>query len=376
MADITLIMLCAGNSSRFSMGVKKQWLRIGHNPLWYAVTKRVQEARSFAKIIVVGSADEIPFMQTYADYVFVVGGSSRQESLKNALSHVDTEFVLVNDVARACISSELLDRIISKKGDSDSVVPFLHVTDTVVYENETIDREKVKRLQTPQLSRTLALKNALLQTTEAFTDESSAIYANGGSREFVLGDENAHKITFSHDLSKLPCLEAPSSDILSGNGFDVHAFDEGGVMWLGGVKIESEVGFKAHSDGDVAIHSLIDALLGAAGMGDIGMMFPDNDESYKGIDSKKLLKIVVQKLCNFGFVIINVDITIAAQKPRVSQYKLQMRRVLAEILNIDTSRVNVKATTTEKLGFIGRVEGVGVMANANLKYFNPNMIGN
>ena len=120
----------------------------------------------------------------------------------------------------------------------------------------------------------------------------------------------------------------------------------------------------------MAIHALIDALLGASGMGDIGMIFPDNDDTFKGIDSKILLQKVVIKLINFGFVIVNVDLTIAAQKPRIGKYKLQMRRVLSSILNIDSSRVNIKATTTEKLGFIGRSEGVGVIANANLKYFD------
>jgi len=141
-------------------------------------------------------------------------------------------------------------------------------------------------------------------------------------------------------------------------------------MWLGGVKIDSEYGFKAHSDGDVAIHALIDALLGASGLGDIGMMFPDNDDAYLGIDSKELLKRVVEKIYGFGFIIVNVDITIAAEKPRIAKYKNSMRKTLCEILNIDKARVNVKATTTEKLGFIGRGEGVGVIANANLKYFD------
>jgi len=374
LSDLTLIMLSAGKSSRFSMEVKKQWLRIEHQPLWYFVTQRLQQSRKFSKVIVVGAQDEIPFMQNYAEFTFVAGGETRQDSLKNALVEVQSEYVLVSDIARACISSELLERIISKKAQADTIVPYLGVTDTIVYENKTIDRERVKRVQTPQLSRTAALRDALMQS-EQFTDESSAIHANGGTREFVLGDENAHKITYTHDLNKLPCLKAPSSDILSGNGFDVHAFDKDGVMWLGGVKIDSQFGFKAHSDGDVAIHSLIDALLGAAGMGDIGMLFPDNDAQYKGIDSKELLKNVVQKLCNFGFVIVNVDITIAAQTPKLSEYKLEMRRVIARILEIETSRVNIKATTTEKLGFIGRAEGVGVIANANLKYFNWKMIG-
>ena len=374
LSDLTLILLAAGSSSRFAQDVKKQWLRIGHQPLWQFVAKRLQKSNLFSQIIIVGAAEEIEFMKQYASYEFVAGGASRQASLQNALLHATNKYVLVNDIARACISSALLERIISKKDTADVVVPYLPVTDTIVYENKTIDREKVKRVQTPQLSHTAVLKKAL-DTQEIFTDESSAIVAKGGSRAFVLGEDNAHKITYADDLNKIPCLNPPSSDILSGNGFDVHAFDDKGAMWLGGVKIESDFGFKAHSDGDVAIHALIDALLGAAGMGDIGMLFPDNDDAYKGIDSKELLQRVVEKIYNFGFEIINADITIAAQKPRIGKYKPAMRKVLAEILGIDPSRMNVKATTTEKLGFIGRSEGVGVLANANLRYLNWKMIG-
>ncbi|MEE8588653.1 MAG: 2-C-methyl-D-erythritol 2,4-cyclodiphosphate synthase, partial [Sulfurimonadaceae bacterium] len=135
-------------------------------------------------------------------------------------------------------------------------------------------------------------------------------------------------------------------------------------------KIDVDYGFKAHSDGDVAIHALIDALLGAAGLGDIGMLFPDNDNSYKNIDSKELLRTTVLRLHQFGLVVLNADITIAAEAPRLSNYKSQMRSTLAQLLHIPASRMNVKATTTEKLGFIGRKEGVGVMATATLNYYD------
>jgi len=374
LSGLSLILLSAGSSSRFNMNVKKQWLRINHQPLWHFVAQRLEETNRFSKIIIVASSEDIPFMHHYADYTYVKGGNTRQQSLKNALFEVESDFVLVSDIARACICDDLLERIIKEKETSDSVVPFLPVTDTIVYDNETINRDKVKRIQTPQLSKTSVLRKAL-ESKEEFTDESSAIVANGGERTFILGDEDAQKITYTKDLNKLSCLEAPSNDTLSGNGFDVHAFDTDGEMWLGGVKIDSDFGFKAHSDGDVALHSLIDALLGAAGMGDIGMLFPDNDENYKNIDSKELLKRVVTKLYNFGFVIINVDLSVAAEYPRIGKYKLAMRKVIADILHIDASRVNVKATTTEKLGFIGRKEGVGVMSIANLKYFNWKMIG-
>ncbi len=369
MSDLTLVLLAAGSSSRFELEVKKQWLRIDHQPLWQFVAHRLKNSNLFKKIIITSSAEDLAFMKNYDDFVFVEGSDTRQNSLKNALIEVDTEYVLVSDIARSCVSERFLEEIVSKKSLADSIVPYLPITDTVVYKDQTIDRDCVKRVQTPQLSRASILREAL-ETSEEFTDESSAIVAFGGKREFILGEEDAHKITYVSDLKKIPCLSKPSSDALSGTGFDVHAFEEGGEMWLGGVKIESDFSFKAHSDGDVAIHALIDALLGAAGMGDIGMMFPDNDDEYKGMDSKELLKRVVTKIYNFGFIIVNVDLTIAAEKPRVGKYKTPMRNVLAEILNIDRARVNVKATTTEKLGFIGRGEGVGVMANANLKYFD------
>lgn len=369
MSKLTLVLLAAGTSSRFEFNVKKQWLRINHTPLWQFVADRLQNTQLFEKIIITSPADDLEYMKHFADYTFVNGGTTRQESLKNALEFVDSEFVLVSDIARGCVSEEFLSRIISKKSDADCIVPYLKVTDTIVYGDTTINRDDVKRIQTPQLSHTTTLKKALA-TKEQFTDESSAIVASGGTREFIPGEDDAHKITYIQDLHKLPCLEKPSNDTLSGTGFDVHAFKDGGVMWLGGVMIDSEQSFKAHSDGDVAIHALIDALLGAAGMGDIGMMFPDNNDAYKGIDSKELLRSVVTKINHYGFVIVNVDLTIAAQKPRISTYKLEIRKTLADILQIDTSRVNIKATTTEKLGFIGRAEGVGVIANANLKYFN------
>jgi len=369
LSNLTLILLAAGSSSRFGLDVKKQWLRIGNLPLWQFVAQKCKKTRYFDKIIITSSFDDIEFMKNYADFTFIKGGASRQESLYNSLKEVDTPYVLVSDIARSCISKEFLSHIISHIGQSDCIVPYLNVSDTVVYEDRTVERDKIKIVQTPQLSLTSALKSALEQKEE-FTDESSAIVANGGSRMFIPGQKDAHKITHLHDLKELNCLEAPSNDTLSGSGFDVHAFDDKGDMYLGGIKIDSDYGFKAHSDGDVAIHALIDALLGAAGMGDIGMLFPDNDDMYKDIDSKKLLKTVVTKLHNFGFVIVNVDLTIAAEKPRIGNYKLLMRKTLSDILEIESSRVNIKATTTEKLGFIGRGEGVGVIANANLKYFD------
>ncbi len=369
MSDITLILLAAGSSTRFGLSVKKQWLRIDHDPLWQFVAKQFEDTALFRNIIITSHKKEVSFMEGFCNYTIVEGGETRQQSLKNALEHVSTPYVLVSDIARACIDETLIQTLIDAKELSDVIVPTLPVSDTVVYEEKTIDREKVRRIQTPQLSKSTVLKKALL-TEKEFTDESSAIVADGGTRHFVDGSEDAHKITYIHDLSKLPCIKAPSSATLVGNGFDVHAFEAGRKMVLGGVKIDVDYGFKAHSDGDVAIHSLIDALLGAAGLGDIGMLFPDNDNSYKNIDSKELLKTTVLRLHQFGLVVVNADITIAAEAPRLSNYKSLMRSTLAELLHIPASRMNIKATTTEKLGFIGRKEGVAVYATATLNYYD------
>ena len=369
LSDLTLVLLAAGNSSRFKVPVKKQWLRIGYDPLWLFVTNRIKEALPDTKIVLVCHHDEIPFITPMCDETVVVGGNTRQQSLKNALQAVETPYVMVSDIARACVDPDLIRRLLEEKTKADVIVPALNVSDTVVYHDETIAREAVKRIQTPQLSRTEVLRRAL-DTTIEYTDESSAIVACGGTRYFVQGDERAAKITFANDLSALECLPPPASTTFTGNGFDVHGFEEGKPMVLGGVDIESSFGFKAHSDGDVAIHALIDALLGAACLGDIGGLFPDTDESYKNIDSKKLLARCVEKLHNFGFIISHADVTIIAQTPKISPYKDKMRSSLASLLHLPPARLNVKATTTEHLGFIGRKEGVGVIATASVHYFD------
>ncbi len=369
MSDTSLILLAAGSSSRFGSGVKKQWLRIEEKPLWQFVADRFEKFALFDKIVIAAAPDEILYMQRHGDYNIVSGGASRQESLKNALGQIDSDYVVVSDVARACVDKTTIEALLQKRGTFDVVVPYIGVSDTVVYRNETIDREELRRIQTPQLSKTAVLGQALLSDVE-YTDESSAIVAIGGTRGFIEGTPDAEKLTFKNDIAKLPCLGQPSKLLLNGTGFDVHEFDvTKSYLFLCGEKIECGYGFKAHSDGDVAIHALIDALLGASGMGDIGELFPDTDAAYAGIDSKELLQRVVNKLRAFGFEIVNIDITIIAQQPKILPYKERFRKNIASLCSIAPIRANIKATTTEKLGFIGRKEGVGVLASANVKYY-------
>ena len=369
MGDTTLILLSAGSSSRFGDGVKKQWLRIGEKPLWQFVADRFEQFGFFEKIIITASKEDLQYMQRHGDYTVVKGGKSRQESLKNALKEVNTPYVIVSDVARSCIDEETIWLLLQNRGDFDVVVPYISVSDTVVYQNETIKREDIKRIQTPQISKTKVLIKAL-QTDKEFTDESSAIVAIGGKRGFIVGSPQAEKLTYKNDIVKLSCLEPPADTVLSGTGFDVHAFDvTKSYLFLCGEKIECGYGFEAHSDGDVAIHALIDALLGASGLGDIGELFPDTDETYAGIDSKDLLRNIVLRLTAYGFEIANVDLTIIAEQPKLLSYKDVFRKNIAKLCHIPPVKANIKATTTEKLGFIGRKEGVAVLANANLRYY-------
>ena len=372
MLDVTLIMLGAGSSSRFEMPVKKQWLRVGGDPLWLFAAKNLSSHYAFKEIIV--ASNEGKYMSKFApSYRFVKGGATRQESLKNALKLVQSEFVLVSDIARPMISAELFSRIMSGIQNADCVVPALKVPDTVYLGAGVVDREQIKLIQTPQLSRTAMLKSAL-ESGQFYTDDSSAIAAAGGKIWYVQGDENARKITFKDDLSKICGLSAPSSEIYVGNGFDVHAFEEekkeGSFVTIGGEKIPFERNLKAHSDGDVAIHALIDAILGAAGLGDIGEHFPDTDDKFKGADSALLLKEAHNLVRSVGFELINADITVIAERPKLGKFKSAMEVNIANALNLTPSRINVKATTTEKLGFTGRGEGIAATASASLKIYD------
>ncbi len=369
MSETSLILLGAGSSSRFGLPVKKQWLYQGEIPLWLYVAQQYEKNFNFKKIIITAHQDEINYMKQFASYHFVAGGSNRQESLNNALKVVDSEWVLVNDIARCCLDKALIERIFEAKDKADCIVPALKAVDTVYYKNNPIEREDIRLIQTPQLSKKDILEKAL-ESKESFTDESSAINAVGGKIHFVEGSIRAKKLTYLQDLKQLECLTPPTPRTLVGYGLDIHSFEEGKTMVLGGVKIESPFGFKAHSDGDVAIHALIDALLGACGMGDIGEYFPDNDPKFKNANSIELLKDVLKRIHSYGFEAKQVDLTILAQTPRLSPYKDAIRKNLAKEMQLLPAQVNIKATTAEEMGFVGRKEGVTVYAIATLGIYD------
>lgn len=367
MNKISLIMLAAGNSTRFNTGVKKQFLRLGCDPLWLYATKNLSSFYNFDKIII--ASNDITYMKKFAkNYEFVEGDNTRAQSLKKALELVESELVMVSDVARVLISKNLFKRLIENIDKADCITPALKITDTTLFDNQALQREKIKLIQTPQISKTKLLKKALNQNLD-FTDDSTAIAAIGGKIWYIEGEESARKLTFKEDLKNFD-LPKPSFEIFNGNGFDVHEFGENRPLLLGGIQVHASMGLKAHSDGDVLAHSLTDAILGAAGLKDIGELYPDTDMKFKNANSMQLLKQAYDKVKEVGFELVNIDICIIAQTPKLKDFKEAMQTNIANTLNIDEFRVNIKATTTEKLGFIGREEGIAVLSSANLKYFD------
>ncbi|WP_267524911.1 2-C-methyl-D-erythritol 2,4-cyclodiphosphate synthase [Campylobacter sp. MG1] len=380
MLNVSLILLAAGNSTRLKIPCKKQNLYINDTPLWLYVAKQYEKLYNFQNIIIV--CDDIKYYEKFnPNYKYIKGGKERFNSVKNAINDIDTDYVLITDTARAYINKKVLDELFKNIDDFDCVFPVINVNDTVFnsskfsYEN----RNELKLVQTPQLSKTKILKNINL---ENYTDESSAIAAHGGKIKYILGDELSFKITTQNDLLKLKLLglQPPSNKTFVGFGYDVHEFCNSNIghnlnddnknenLILGGVNLGEKYALKAHSDGDVLCHALTDALLGACGLDDIGANYSPNDEKYHNANSLNLLQDAYKKCMNCGFELINADITICAEMPKILPHKNEILKNLIKALNCRS--INIKATTTEKLGFIGRCEGVSVSAIVNMKYFD------
>lgn len=365
MKQTSLVILAAGGSTRFDSQTKKQWLRIEHEPLWLFVTKSLAKLYAFEKIIVVANSDEKMLFEKFCDYTIVVGGEQRQNSIENALDLVSSEYVLISDVARVCADEALIKRLFAC--EADCVVPFVQTNDTTLLGDELVDRDNIKLIQTPQLSKTKILKDAI-KNARLYTDESTLLKAFGAKVSFVQGSNEMHKLTRVQDLQKIPCLKMPSRDIFVGQGFDIHSFEDGKPMILGGLDLGLDYGLKAHSDGDAIIHAIIDALLGACGMGDIGEFFPDNTQEFKDANSTQLLRKTIELSRKIGYKITHIDLSLIAQKPHLQTHKLDMRKNIAKICEMPYERVNLKATRAEKMGFIGRKEGLLAHASISVQF--------
>lgn len=366
-------------------------------------------------IVLVANAEELARLRTasasFTKVMAVVeGGATRALSVLNGLNALpgDVEFVLVHDAARPCLSVGLIDRVLEATVRVGAAVPGLPLSDTVkrvdgagliratVPRSATLDGETLSGLtavQTPQGARVALLKTAYAHFDFAHqepTDEASLIEALGQPVAVVSGDPFNIKITHQSDLSLAAALGAslfaspslseemvPTASSASafpetrvGFGYDVHAFADpsaGRKLFLGGVEIPHDRGLEGHSDADVLLHAICDALLGAASLGDIGILFPNTDMAYKGIASLRLLEAVNERLRAAGWSVVNIDATVVAEAPKLMPHREAMQRTMATSLGIDAERVSVKATTSEKMGFVGRREGMAAWATATVR---------
>lgn len=299
----------------------------------------------------------------------VIGGTTRRESVRNGLDAIgDADLVLIHDAARPFLAAETIDSLIAALADAKGAVPALPVVDSLARGTgtlaDTVDRDKLWRIQTPQAFHFDAIRAAHRDWAgaEEPTDDARMAMAAGYDVTIVRGDEALTKYTFAADFEDRMSIP----DIRTGTGFDVHRLVAGEKLWLCGINIPHSHGLAGHSDADVAIHALVDAILGALALGDIGDHFPPSDQQWKGASSDSFLAHAMKLARDAGFMLANADVTIICEAPKIGPHKADMRKRLAEIMTVDETRISVKATTTEMLGFTGRGEGIAAQAVTTL----------
>lgn len=371
--SVWAVVVAAGSGARMGGEKSKTLLPVGGMPcIRHSVTTLRKACEGV--VVVIRPEEQEMFSRALSglDVVFTGGGASRRQSVERGLRCLptDCEWVLIHDGARPFASGDLIQRLIEAAQLHGAAIPALPVTDTIkmtkdgLYISGTVDRSTLRSVQTPQAFHKDQLIRAYAAVSEEVTDDAAAMEAMGHRIMLVEGEKSNIKLTTPEDLIMAETMMFPNVPPRMGTGFDVHKLVEGRPLILCGITVPYEKGLLGHSDADVALHALTDALLGACALGDIGSHFPDNKEEYKGISSVVLLKRIKEDLAEKGFIPYNVDITIVAQKPKLAPYIPQMRRMVAETLDLPLDFVSVKATTTEHLGFEGRGEGISATAAA------------
>lgn len=377
------VIVAAGRGARIG-GLEKMLIPLAGEPILVRALRAFQSAPSVDEIVVVTRKDRVERVRSLAESFglskvlhVVPGGETRAESSRHGLAALsrDVEIVLVHDGARPLVAEDLVERVAAAAALHGAAIPGVIPVATIKREENgrsaaTIDRVGLREAQTPQGFRRDWLAKAMAQAMrEHFegTDEASLVERAGHDVHFVEGDRRNLKITTIEDLAIAESLfagRAPAELPRIGLGYDVHRLVPGRPLILGGVVIPHDLGLEGHSDADVLAHAICDALLGAASLGDIGVHFPDTDETWRGASGRELLSRTVEILRQVGYVPVNVDSTVCAQSPRLSPDREAMARNLADALLLPRERVSVKFTTTERLGFEGRGEGMSATAIA------------
>ncbi len=385
--DFAGVIVAAGRSERFGSGTAKQFRDLDGQSVLERAVRVVAERPAVGRVVVVLAAQELDGPRAAAVRRWpgvsdvVRGGETRAESVAGGLSAAGAApFVLIHDAARPLASVGLVEAVMDAARRHGAAVPLLSVVDTIKetdregWVTRTLDRTRLGRAQTPQGFRRSWLRAALERARRegiGLTDEAAALEHDGRRVWAVPGERQNVKITSPEDLDETRRLLVGGPELRVGSGFDIHRFGGGGPLVLGGVVFEGEPGLAGHSDADVVLHAAMDALLGAAALGDIGSHFPPSEERFRGVSSAELAARVAERIRQAGFEIVNLDLTLLAELPRISKRSDAMCEAISRSLGIERRRVSLKATTLERLGALGRGEGIACQAACLLTWREP-----
>jgi 2-C-methyl-D-erythritol 4-phosphate cytidylyltransferase / 2-C-methyl-D-erythritol 2,4-cyclodiphosphate synthase len=383
---VAAIVVAGGRGERVGSDMPKQYRDIAGEPMIRPTLRAFLDHAQVALVQpVIHRDDENLYRAATADLTKlsppVAGGATRQASVRaglEALAARAPDLVLIHDAARPFLTGALIDRAITAGKATGAAVPGIAIADTVKsidadsHVAETLDRSRLRIVQTPQVFAFDLILEAHRRAAEAglenFTDDAALAEWAGHRVSVFEGETGNVKVTANEDFARAEIAHLASlSDIRTGNGFDVHAFADGDHVMLGGIRIAHTRGVTGHSDADVALHALVDAILGALADGDIGLHFPPSDPQWKGASSDRFLAFASERVRARRGMIAHLDVTIVCEAPKISPHRDAMRARIASIAGIPVARVAVKATTSEKLGFTGRGEGIVAMATATLR---------
>jgi 2-C-methyl-D-erythritol 4-phosphate cytidylyltransferase / 2-C-methyl-D-erythritol 2,4-cyclodiphosphate synthase len=365
-----LIILAGGNSHRFKSNIGKSYQKIAGKSLIEINVYKASQFKQIKKIIIVYNKKDLKRLKLLKlkNVKLIAGGKNRQQSTYNALKYLinkkNISKVLIHDSARPNFSLKLFDSIIKNMKNSRAVVPKIKIQDAVKQiidssKNEYIlgkKRDNLFLTQTPQAFNLKEIFQLHKTNSGKYKDDDISLYMNLEKVKFIDGEKENFKITDQQDFQNLKNIYKSKQSV--GIGFDVHRLVSKRKLYLAGLKIKSPLGTLGHSDGDPVLHSIIDAILGACKMGDIGQMFSDKSKKFKNIRSTVLLENVVESVKSKGYLINNMDINIITQTPKIKNYKNKMINSIAKICKISKNQINIKGKTTEKLGVIGKEKAI------------------
>lgn len=375
MTRTAALIVAAGSGSRMGGALPKQFAPLAGRPLVAHSYVALAGHPAIDRVVVVVAAGQQALLaEVLPDAVVVEGGATRRQSVANGLAALDGfDRVLIHDAARPGVPAAVIDALLSALDAADGAVPVLPVPDTLARGGdrlgEVVDRATLVRVQTPQAFRLDAIRaaHAAWPAHEEATDDAQMLRAIGRDVMTVPGDSALEKLTYPGDVAAAEARIGGAMVSRSASGFDVHRLAEGYELWLGGIRIPHRLGLAGHSDADVALHAITDALLGTIGAGDIGMHFPPSDPQWRGAASGRFVEHAVQLIGARGGIVDFVDLTLICEEPKIGPHRDAMTASIAALIGLDARRVSVKATTTERLGFTGRSEGIAAQAIATVR---------